>query len=190
MKEHAQQTSATTAQHVQQSTQQITAPSELDLPQSGSEDDDETWLTEPTGRKTTTTIKVAAEATNYAEATQIVGNPFHHRSKAQPVAEPDLLRTTTVTRGCNLPGPWSQDDDEDSSPIVPECDQAEHPRCSHYHYTLTQSGFLMATLVVGTDSKERVTTGNTKNTHKVTPASLPNQLMSHNKNAHLTLQIL
>ena len=46
MKQHAQQISATTSQHAQRSTQQISATTELDLPQSESKNDDETWLTE------------------------------------------------------------------------------------------------------------------------------------------------
>ena len=79
-----------------------------------------------------------------------------------------------------MPGPQSQDDDEDSLPIVQELDRAEHTQCSsNDHSTLTQSGFLMATLVVGTDSKEWVTTGSTKNTS-------PNQLNADHGNAHLT----
>ena len=65
----------------------------LDLPQSGSEDDDETWLTGPNGCKTTTPTKVVAEATNAAEACQKSEDPFHHHSRTQPVAEPDLPRT-------------------------------------------------------------------------------------------------
>ena len=158
---------------IRQTNQHLSATAELDLPQSGSEDDDETWLTEPTGCKTTHPTKVAAEATNAAEAcwapNPVAMDPFRSHPKTQPVAEPDLPRTTTATRGCDLPGFRSQDDDEDSSPIVQKPDRAEHPRCSSYRYTLTQSGFLMATLVVGTDSKEWVTTGSTNNTS-------PNQL--------------
>ena len=46
--QHAQQISATTSQRAQQTTQQISATSELDLPQSGSEDKDEAWPTEGT----------------------------------------------------------------------------------------------------------------------------------------------
>ena len=50
--------------------------------------------------------------------------------KTQPVAEPDLLKTMIVARGRELPGPRSQDDDEDSSPIVQESDRTEHTQCS------------------------------------------------------------
>ena len=60
MNQHAQQISATTSQRAQQSTQQISAPSRLNLPQSGSENDDETWLTELTGREAVS--NAAAEA--------------------------------------------------------------------------------------------------------------------------------
>ena len=110
MNEHAQQTSAT---------------SKLDLPQSGSEDDDETWLIGSTGCKTTTTIKVPASASSAAEACRAAEDPFHRHSKTQPVAEPQPPRTR-----CDLPGPQSQDDDEDSSPVVQELDRAEHTQCS------------------------------------------------------------
>ena len=88
-----QQISATTTQRAQQPTQQISATTELDLPQSGSENDDETWLTEPTECKTTISIEVAAEAINAAEACSIAKDPFHQHSKTQPVAEQDLPRT-------------------------------------------------------------------------------------------------
>ena len=170
----------------QRSTQQISATTE-DLPQSGSEDDDETWLTEPTGCKTTTSIKVTAEAINTAEASTVAKDPFHQHSRTQPVAEPDLPRTTTVTREYDLPGPLSRDDDEDSSPLILDSDLADHVPCStrdmttsgHENPTLTQSGFLMATLVVGTDSKEWVSTGSTAITS-------PNQLNLDSENAHLT----
>ena len=77
---------------------------------------------------------------------------FHQHSKTQPVAEPDLPRITepvvttisaapcsTIGHGSDLPGPQSQDDDEDSSPIVQELNRAEHTQCSSYHYTLTHS---------------------------------------------------
>ena len=151
---------------MKQPTQQISAKPELDLPQPGSGDDDETWLTEPTGCKTTNPTKVVAEATDAAEAYRFAEDPFHQHSSTQPGAEPDLPRTKKPIvmpksaaqcsingLTCDLPGPQSQDDDEDSSPIVQELDRAEHTQCSSYHYTLTQSGFLTATLVVGTTRK-------------------------------------
>ena len=123
---------------MKQTAQQISATSELDLPQPGSEDDDETWLTGPTGCKTTTSIKVAAEACWVHNS--VLKDPFHQHSKTQLVAEPDLPRTIAIARGCGLPGPQSQDDDEDSSPIVQELDRAEHTQCSsNYHSTLTLS---------------------------------------------------
>ena len=53
MNQHAQQISATTSQRAQRSTQQISATTELDLPQTGSEDDDETWLIELIGSEAT-----------------------------------------------------------------------------------------------------------------------------------------
>ena len=58
-----------------------------------------------------------------------------YHASAKQYAEPNLLRTR-----CDLPGPGSQDDDEDSSPIVQELDRAEHTRCSsNYYPTLTLS---------------------------------------------------
>ena len=130
------------------STQQITATSELDLFQPGSEDDDETWLTGTIGCKTTTTTEVAAGAISAAEACRFAEDPFHQHSKTQPVAEPNLPRITvpvdtttsaapcsTVSHGCDLPGPQSQDDDEDTSPIVQELDRAEHTQCSSNNHS-------------------------------------------------------
>ena len=96
---------------------------------------------------------------------------LHQNLKTQLGADPVLPRITmpvvttisaapcsTIGHGCGLPGPQSQDDDEDSSPILQELDRAEHTQCSSYHPTLTQFGFKVATHVVGTDSKGLVTT--------------------------------
>ena len=49
----------------------------------------------------------------------------------QPVAEPDLPRTLDSAHSSNakkygLPGPLSQDNDEDSSPFVQDWDLADH----------------------------------------------------------------
>ena len=158
-----------TLQHVQQSTQQTSAISELDLPQSGSEDDDETWLTEPNGCKTTSTIKVAAEVHSAAEAYSVAKNPFHQHSKTQPVAEPDLPKTTIVTRGRDLPGPQSQDDDEDSSPIVQELDRAEHTQCSsNNHPTLMPSRGASA---LGSEESPLVTPASPRQNAKLTSST-------------------
>ena len=75
---------------IQQSTLNASAKqlqSELDLPQAGSEDEDETWLAEFAGSqdKAETT---AAEAGNTKEAT------FHPTPKILSVADPDLPRIT------------------------------------------------------------------------------------------------
>ena len=195
---------------------------ELDLPQSGSEDEDETWLTEFTGPKTTTSTEAVSESATPADMHLNSVEAFHSHPKVQTVADPDLPRThepIVMPRSaaqcsingseCDLPGPLSRDDDEDSSPIVQDLDSADHVPCStrdmttsgHDYPTLTQSGFLMATPVVGTDSKEWVTTGSTTNTtqnqlnapahsghltgnnRKVTPTSL----VSPPQNAKLTL---
>ena len=69
MNQQAQQISATTSQRAQQTTQQISATSEPDLPhnQPGSEDEDETWLMEPTGSEAVSPINAAAEACNQLE---------------------------------------------------------------------------------------------------------------------------
>ena len=119
MNEHAQQISATTSQHVQRSTQQLSANPEMDLPQSGSEDEDETWLTEPTGSKVTTRTGVVLESDSPAEVHLNSVEAFHQHRKTQPVAEPDLPRTpdpalSDHAKECVLPGPLSRDDDEDS----------------------------------------------------------------------------
>ena len=107
---------------IQQTDQHLSATAELDFPQSGSKDDDETWLTEPTGCKTINPIKVAAEAINAAEAcwvrNPVAVDPFRSHPKTQPVAEPDPFRITvpvvtttsaapcsTFGHGCDMPGP-------------------------------------------------------------------------------------
>lgn len=66
--------------------QQIPPASELDLPQSGSKGDDETWLTEPTGCKTNNKL---AEA-NLDRAM------FHQHLRTQLGADPVLQRTQQI----------------------------------------------------------------------------------------------
>ena len=130
MKQHAQQISATTSQHAEQSTQQISATTELELPQSGSEDDDETWLTELKGCEAPSR---AAEAyTQLNEYWKTIG-PFHPTPTIHSAAEPVLLRTpdsalSASADSCALPGPLSRDDDEDSSPRTQDLDLADTPR--------------------------------------------------------------
>ena len=181
---------------IQQTTQQIPARPELDLPQSGSKDDDETWLTEPTGCKTTTTPKVAAEAIiaaeaiNAAEACSSAEDPFHPHPKTQPVAEPDLPRTQAPANSdhakeCDLPGPLSRDDDEDSSPLIKDLDLADHIPCStrdmttsgHDESTLTHS---LGASALGSETTISENANLTDSNRKVTPASPP-------ENAKLTL---
>ena len=192
-------------------------------------DEDETRLAEFAGSRTTDPHEAAKQA--YIDAWGIFWhkqNTFYQNLKTQPGADPVLPRITvpidttvsaapcsTNGHGCDLPGPQSQDDDEDSSPIVQELDRAEHTQCSsNNHSTLThslgasalgsekslqvtpasplanakltnstkneeQQNAKLTTLVVGTDSKDWVTTGSTK----LTP---PNQLNSTQKNAYLT----
>ena len=67
-------------------------------------------------------------------------SPSHQNLRTQSVVEPDLPRTpdpalSTPAIGCDLPGPMSRDDDEDSSPFVFALDLAEHTRCSNYDMT-------------------------------------------------------
>ena len=62
MKQHTQQIFATTSQCAQRFTQQISATTEPDLLQFGSENDDETWLTEFIGSRTTGPYEAAAQA--------------------------------------------------------------------------------------------------------------------------------
>ena len=77
MNQHAQQISATTSQRAQQTTQQISATSGLDLPQSGSEDEDEAWPTEGANER----IQAANETV------------FPQYPKTPLSADPVLLRT-------------------------------------------------------------------------------------------------
>ena len=175
MNQHTQQISPTTLQRAQRYTKQISAITELDLPQSGSEDDDETWFTELIGSEATGAHEAAKEAYIQFEEYLTIFSPSRQDLKTQSVGEPDLPRTTqplvtpisaapcTISGyGCDLPGPQSQNDDEDSSPCVQDSHLAEHPQYSSYDMTTfghedetftTQFGFEMATRVVGTDSK-------------------------------------
>ena len=92
MNQHAQQISATTSQRAQQTTQQISATSKLDLPQSGSEDEDEAWPTEGANER----IQAANQAV------------FPQYPKTTPSADPVLLRTqdpanSAKANECDLP---------------------------------------------------------------------------------------
>ena len=132
MNQHAQQISATTSQHAEQSTQQISATPELELPQSGSEDDDEAWLTDFKGCEAPSR---AAEAYTQLDEYWKTTSPFHPTPTTHSVAEPVLLRTpdsalSASADSCDLPGPLSRDDDEDSSPRTQDLDLAEHTSCS------------------------------------------------------------
>ena len=100
---------------------------------------------EPTGCKTITSTKVAAEAISFAEACSKLEDPFHQHSRTQPAAKPDLPHTTE----CDLPGPQSQDDDEDSSPIAQDSDLADHVPCSNYDMTSSGHDIMTLTLLPG-----------------------------------------
>ena len=132
MNKHAQQISTTTSQRAQRSTQQISATTELEMPQTGSEDDDESWLTELKGGEAPSR---AAEACTQLDEYWKPISPFHLNPTTHSVAEPDLLRTpdsalSASADSCDLPGPLSRDDDEDSSPRAQDLDLAEHTSCS------------------------------------------------------------
>ena len=75
--------------------------------------------------------------------------------KTQSVAEPDLPRTpdpahSVYANECDLSGPVSRDDDEDSSPFIQDLDLANHVPCSNYDMTghdddaLTHNGWSRA----------------------------------------------
>ena len=110
--------------------------SSSDLPQSGSEDDDETRLAEFAGCHNKAELRTA-------EPPEIKEAAFHPNPTTQPVAEPALPRTdepmfTPISAAqctingseCDLPGPVSRYDDEDSSPLVQNLDLAQHIPCS------------------------------------------------------------
>ena len=135
-------------------------PTELDLPQYGSEAEVETCHAEFAGNLDKAESKIA-ETLDTKEAT------FQPNPKNQLCADPVLPRTTqpTVTPNsvelctingyeCVFPGPSSRDDDEDSSPLLQDLDLADHVPCSNRNMTtsghdstetLTYHGFLLAT---------------------------------------------
>ena len=155
MNQHAQQISATTSQRAQRTTQQISATSELDLPQSGSEDEDEAWPTEGTNER----IQAANE----------LGFPQY--PKTTPSADPVLLRTQFPANSANanegdLPGPQSRDDDEDSSPFVQDLDLEDSTSCSNRETTTRgHPNTKPLTLSLGTRAH------GSENLQRMTPAS-------------------
>ena len=110
--------------------------SELDLPQSGSEDEDETWLAEFTGSQNKAETR-AAEAQGHKEATfqpnptdQLCADPGLPRTH-EPIVTPRSAAQCSINGSeRNLPGPLSLDDDEDSSPLIQDLDLADHVPCS------------------------------------------------------------
>ena len=94
MNQHTQQISPTTLQRAQRYTKQISAITELDLPQSGSEDDDETWFNELIGSEATGAHEAAKEAYIQFEEYLKIISPSRQNLKTQSVGEPDLPRTT------------------------------------------------------------------------------------------------
>ena len=149
------------------------------MPQFGSEDDDEAWLTELIGFEAVSPINIAAEAYTQAEECWKTINPPLQTLKIHSVAEPGLPQTPDLALSanpneCDLPGPLSRDDDEDSSPRTQDMDLAKHIPCStpgmtsfgREHNSLTYSGFLMGPPVVVSDFKTFGTTGSNR---KVTP---------------------
>ena len=142
-----------------------------------------------TGHRSTCSTQQQWNTSRTSTNLEMVTSLFYERTdiyfnNTQPVVEPALPRITVpfvtsisaapcTTNGsvCDLHGRQSQDDDEDSLPIVHELDLADHVPCStrdmttsgHENPTLTQLGFEMATPAVGTDSKGLVTTGSSRN---------------------------
>ena len=54
----------------------------------------------------------------------------------QSIAAPIFAAQCTINGSeCDLPGPLSRDDDEDSSSLVQDLDLAEHTQCSNYDMT-------------------------------------------------------
>ena len=147
---------------------------ELDLPQSGSEDEDETWLTEFTGIKNTTTEAVSESDTPADKHLNSMA-AFHQHSKTQPVAEPNLPRTK-----CDLPGPQYQDDDEDSSPFIQDLNLADPVPCStrdmttsaHDESTLTHS---QGACALGSEIRNSENAKLTNSDRKATP-SVPQKM--------------
>ena len=127
MNQHTQQIFATTSQRAQQITQQISATSELDLPQSRFQDEDEAWPTEKANEK--------IQAANVAmfpqyPKTPSVSEPILPRNY-EPIHTPISAAQCTINGSeCDLPGPVSRYDDEDSSPLVQNLDLAQHIPCS------------------------------------------------------------
>ena len=152
--------------------------SEMDLPQSGSEDEDETWLTETTGSKTTTATEAVSESDPPVEVHLNSVEAFHQHSKTQPVAEPDLPRISAHAQERGLPGPLSRDDEEDSSPLIQDLDLADHVPCStrdmttfgHDDATLTHS---LGASAHGSETTISENANLTDSDRKVTPASPP-----------------
>ena len=137
-----------------QHAQQISATSELDLPQSGSEDEDEAWPTEGTNER----IQAAKQ------------RMFPQHPKTTLSADPVLLRTqfpalSANANECDLPGPLSRDDDEDSSPLVQDLDLEDNTSCSkrdvttygQTNNTLTHSGSLFGNPTSGVTPASPIT---------------------------------
>ena len=154
---------------------------ELELPQSGYEDEDETRLTEPTRNKVTTSTEIVSESDPPADMCLNYVEAFHQHPKTQSVAEPDLPRTPDPATSAHaqerdLPGPLSRDDDEDSSPLIQDLDLADYVPCStrdmttsgHDNPTLTHS---LGASALGSEIPTSQNAKLTGSDWKVTPAS-------------------
>ena len=85
--------------------------------------------------KVITPTKVVTESDPQAEAYLNSVELFRQHLKTQSGAEPNLPRTpdpanSVPANECDLPGPMSRDDDEDSSPLAQDLDLAKHVSCS------------------------------------------------------------
>ena len=170
-----------------QSTHQISATSELDLSQFGSEDDDKTWFIELIGGKATGPYKAAKQVyMDHWEGYLKIASPSHRNLKNQSLAEPDLPLTpnpsiSATANECGLPGPRSRGDDENSSPIVQYSDPADHvPNSNHHGATLVHS---QGTRAHGSETANSENAKLTDNDRKVTPTSTPQEVELPHQNA-------
>ena len=162
--------SAITSQRAQQTTPQIPPTVESDSPQSGSKDEDEAWPAEGTneGIQAANEAKFPQYPKTILSADPVLLQTQNPANSAEQIKTP-ISAAQCQIYGSTLPGPQSQDDDEDSSPHVQDLDLANHALCSNHDMTtsghgnnaLTHFWFRMATLV-----GQRQLTGNTESCQK------------------------
>ena len=162
------------------------------MPQSGSEGEDEAWPIEGTNER----IQAANEAVfpQYPK-TSVSADPVllrtqHPANSAEPIVTPiSAAQCRIYGSTIGLPGPQSQDDDEDSSPHVQDSDLEDHTSCSNCDMTtfghtnakpLTLSP---STRAYGSENLQRVTPASPTSTANLTTTSQ----MAAEENAKLTL---